>query len=770
MRRPIPRFLVILLLLQLLSGGGWLFGTAAEAASPATVLIDDDYTQAEEGRTASSYGYTLTEPAFGTGDAAIAPGAGGSGKSLHLYVSGGESNSTTKISRSFAPQTGTVTVEMSFLQPGSTMLTSSILNMYSSTGKIAARINTNPSQKAITFVPQSANTTILPYQLNTWYNIKTEINVQSQKINVWVNGVLCLSRVGPVDTGVTDISRIEFVTPVNNGGQYIGYLKVTSAPPAFPPDAPTGLYYVPRDKEIAIWWDSVTSAVYYNVKAKVHAGDPWAVTKYTKNFFPMERTSVKSINGVPLVNGSTYYVAVSQVTRDLNGNYYESPDTVLEAVPNDVIQVPSGDSSVIGSLKVYDAYYAAKWSVNSGIRTGDSPFAEGPYTITRLPAKYGGMDWIRPDIYSQKYADKPQIAVFNVRDRAAVYVAMDQRAVLPAWLTGWTDTGDVIELDGGKYALEIYRKEFTGNSPVTMGLNTAAQPNSGNLGYVVLAERIPVGLQTEPLKTWVNQADLAVTGSVYEAGVTLSVYNNRSLVYSGLLTENRFTTNVQLTPGPNRLEWTASRPGSALADQVTAVVYYDPDAPQLRLAPPPLSVKEAVYTLQGTVNEDAAVTVKNNGRLLYDRVAASVYQPFSFPVNLEEGSNKIEISAADPAGNVSTETHTVVYSFWAGDPDYYDLNGNRLQVLTPSADIVARKEIANTTSQMKEVTVLFVLYDAGHTMADHSAVSAVIPPGETMALSTGFRLPAEVSGYMLKAFIWDNLNEMHPLSGEATLP
>ncbi|UUZ85196.1 hypothetical protein LJK88_17445 [Paenibacillus sp. P26] len=43
---------------------------------------------------------------------------------------------------------------------------------------------------------------------------------------------------------------------------------------------------------------------------------------------------------------------------------------------------------------------------------------------------------------------------------------MDQRAVLPAWLTGWTDTGDVIELDGGKYALEIYRKEFTGNSPL----------------------------------------------------------------------------------------------------------------------------------------------------------------------------------------------------------------------------------------------------------------------------------------------------------------
>jgi hypothetical protein len=189
----------------------------------------------------------------------------------------------------------------------------------------------------------------------------------------------------------------------------------------------------------------------------------------------------------------------------------------------------------------------------------------------------------------------------------------------------------------------------------------------------------------------------------------------------------------------------------------------------LNMAAPPSSVTDSVYTLQGSVNEESQITIKNNGVTLYDSVAASVYQPFSYSIQLSEGNNQIEVSAVDLAGNVSTTDYLVAYTFWAVQPDYYDLSGNRVNALAPSADVIAQKQITNSTSNAKQVELIVVLYDANHTMVDYSSVIADFEAGETRTLKAGLTLPAQVNGYKLKAFIWDSLGGMKPLSGESLL-
>ena len=80
-------------------------------------------------------------------------------------------------------------------------------------------------------------------------------------------------------------------------------------------------------------------------------------------------------------------------------------------------------------------------------------------------------------------------ATFPVRDRASVFVAMDQREAPPAWLSsssGWLDTGDVMQLADTAltYSFKVYEKKFASGETVTMGLNQATDYNANkNAGY-----------------------------------------------------------------------------------------------------------------------------------------------------------------------------------------------------------------------------------------------------------------------------------------------
>ncbi|MGF7031732.1 hypothetical protein J2T17_002646 [Paenibacillus mucilaginosus] len=780
MRPLIQRFLGSMLVLSLLAGSLTLPVASTQAAEPAaaSVLVEDNFTGVPAGTGASSLGYQYTAPASGTGQAETAADPGGTGSVMRLAVKGGTGGSFAELSKTFESQKGTVTFETSLLSASGTQPYLNLIGrdasgtaelfaarLSSSRGKIAFFSTKNgPADSSVAFTP------------GTWYNLKVEANVQTQKVSVWVDGTLIFSRIGIADS-VRSIHKLQLTTSPSDGELYIRKVTVKAAPVTDTPPAPTGLYYVPRNQEIAIFWDAgVTHASQHNIKIKEKPEDPWTVTVYNKtNFLPTERTSIKKVNGTDIVNGRTYIVGVSSVLKDLDGKMYEGPTTVIEATPNDIISLPSPAGSVIGGLQVFDSYYGAKWAVKTGLHPGDAPFAERDYKVTAIPSQYEHLDWIQPSGNSQKVADKAQLAVFTARDAARVYVAMDARATLPAWLSpeaGWSEIGDTIRLEDSTYpyTMKLYRKETAVNAPVTLGLNTVDEVNAGrNIGYLVLAERKPVGLHTAPVAPWSNQRTVTVTGSVYESGVTLSVYNQKSPVAAMVLDGTAFEVDVPLNPGSNELELRAQRPGSLLYDSVTAAVYYDGIAPELQLAELPSSVKTPVVELKGSVNEAASVTVKRAGMPIAGTVTAAAYEPFTLDLPLDEGENRLIVTAEDPAGNKTVRELTVHYTFWAGTPRFINLDGRELKTLSPGMQAAAERSITNTTSKTKQIMLVVILLDSRQRMADYTAAAAEFAPGETKVLRAGFVLPSRTAGYTMKAYIWDGLDGMKPLSEEAVL-
>jgi hypothetical protein len=778
--------------------GGFVFMEKASAESEETVLMDRDFSKVAEGTSASKLDFTPMPLPQGTGTAVVEPDPVTNQKALHLHVEGA-GTSAFKIGKTFTDKlVGYVTSEITFMQPSqgnTTKKDNTLLYLTDSNAQnTSVDVGLSSTRGVTVFVNAAPVDLATSYELDKWYTLKVEHYTYTKKANIYLNGKLITSRRDM--NGAFDVQKIMLGTPKGNGDLYVGSLKVTYKPGSDAPnlDAPKIKYTISKNQEIAVDWEPDAAAWRYKLYVKRNINDtPYLSQSYngSPGKIPLDENSVQNewdytLNkAVKITNGQKYYVGVAAYFKNQKTNVEViSPNIAwIEATPLAVIPVPSEGSNVITNLNVDETYYASAWSVQSGIHVGDMPFAEKAYAITELPPQYGNMDWVRPSGKSQNQNpsnNQSRLASFNVRDNASVYVALDERAAAPTWLTassGWTVTDDKIKLSDGLvgYSLKLYKKDFSANSLVTMGLNPVlADVTSGkNIGYFVLVNRTAVGLTTDPIPSWVNKSQFTVSGSVYEnvysSSVTLSVYQNKSIVYNSKLTENNFKADLSLTPGVNLIEVFATRGTSILSDKVTATIHYDAISPEINIPVPPSTVNNAVYMLQGSLGKDAHLSIKLNGEMIADSVAKAAFEPFSYPLTLLEGNNIIEISSVDAAGNVSSVNYSINYVFWEGQAATYDLNGNQLNAITASKDILAQRQVTNTTSKAKQIMIWFVLYDENHSMIDYSGVMSNFEPGEIKTLSTGFTLPAQVSGYYVKAFIWDNLNGMEPLSDQFLL-
>jgi uncharacterized protein YjdB len=101
--------------------------------------------------------------------------------------------------------------------------------------------------------------------------------------------------------------------------------------------------------------------------------------------------------------------------------------------------------------------------------------------------------------------------------------------------------------------------------------------------------------------------------------------------------------------------------------------------------------------------------------------------------------------------------------------EFTDFAGSPISSLTPSSDIVAQAEVVNLSGEAKEVTLIVALYDSNNTMVNYARVSWNAQASETRQLEAGFKLPPSVTGYKVKAFVWDNLTNMNPISNVEVL-
>jgi len=94
--------------------------------------------------------------------------------------------------------------------------------------------------------------------------------------------------------------------------------------------------------------------------------------------------------------------------------------------------------------------------------------------------------------------------------------------------------------------------------------------------------------------------------------------------------------------------------------------------------------------------------------------------------------------------------------------------------LTAGALLDAGIVVTSQYTYSQEVLFIVALYDDQDRMMNISYVSKVIAAGETDTMHAGFRLPDDVSGHSVKAFLWRGASlrdtTMEPLSGTYTLP
>ncbi|MNC60403.1 hypothetical protein D3C75_1102790 [compost metagenome] len=133
------------------------------------------------------------------------------------------------------------------------------------------------------------------------------------------------------------------------------------------------------------------------------------------------------------------------------------------------------------------------------------------------------------------------------------------------------------------------------------------------------------------------------------------------------------------------------------------------------------------------------------------------------------GLNEIEIKANDTYGNETVIKYAVTYTYRAGSIGFYDTEGQAVTVLEAGREIRIQAEAENYIADTKDVLLFVGLYDGHNNLIKFISTAETLYSGETDTLYARLRLPDDVSGYTLKAFIWDNMTDMQPVSETAEL-
>lgn len=142
------------------------------------------------------------------------------------------------------------------------------------------------------------------------------------------------------------------------------------------------------------------------------------------------------------------------------------------------------DGKLIKTLAVNDTENSGDWSIQQNLQAGDVVYGDRAYKFTQVPQELTGCEWIRTACDSKIYsADE---ASFTAKSDITVYTGLDTRATsIPDWLNSWTSTGKTLVSDNSSVEYNLYRKDFTANSLVTLGTNGAS---ASLVNYVVIVK------------------------------------------------------------------------------------------------------------------------------------------------------------------------------------------------------------------------------------------------------------------------------------------
>jgi pectin methylesterase-like acyl-CoA thioesterase len=208
---------------------------------------------------------------------------------------------------------------------------------------------------------------------------------------------------------------------------------------------------------------------------------------------------------------------------------------------------------------------------------------------------------------------------------------------------------------------------------------------------------------------------------------------------------------------------------SGVVEAVPSAASVLPPVIMMTSAEPSGDVFSALLPLSGSVNKDSILTIRNNGSFIKldgEKTSLSLAKDgvFSTTSILEPGVNEIEIKAVDTYGNTTTKLYTVTYTYKAGHIGFYDTDDLLVTALAPSKELVIKAEVENHIAASKEAVLAVGLYDGHNNLVKLIFTAETLYNGETEMFYAKLKLPEDVSGYTVKAFVWDSVVNMQPLS------
>jgi hypothetical protein len=392
----------------------------------------------------------------------------------------------------------------------------------------------------------------------------------------------------------------------------------------------------------------------------------------------------------PLADGT--YVFRAEV-QDLAGNVSvaEASFELDTVAPTYTIDHPAANEHVNTGRPVFNIRYADELSgidlartriridgvlrtaifvFEDGVATGTLPagetLADGQHTIdVRFYDRAGNLGGAGPQAFivdtvapvaaitapmSGAYLAKPPYALAitftdgSGVDPAAVRITLDGTdRTADFTITTTAATAQLADvLADGSHSVAVFILDWAGNR--------ATAESTFKVDSAVPA----VQLTAPAADAWINTSTVTVSGSVTDASpVSLDVNGLTTLP----ATDGTFTIAVPATEGTFAIKATATD-AAGNSGNAQRSIHVDLAAPVITITSPAANVatNQTSITLAGTVADASDVTLKLNGQPL-----ALTGTAFSTTVQLPvEGTNTFTLTAADPAGNSSTATVSVI--------------------------------------------------------------------------------------------------------------
>lgn len=182
------------------------------------ILVDDNFNKEATG--AQPAGYLIEDKG---GKVSIAPVPSEADKSLFLDDPG---TTNIKISKFFAPQTGIITAQISFMQPQLGTTAKVIRLLEKDTNAAGVHIET-VKPNIIGYKMADGTFTVLDfYKDQTWVNVTIVADIAAQKADVFINGVQKLTQ-APFMTPVANIAGFDSYTPGTSAkGHFVDNVKI----------------------------------------------------------------------------------------------------------------------------------------------------------------------------------------------------------------------------------------------------------------------------------------------------------------------------------------------------------------------------------------------------------------------------------------------------------------------------------------------------------------------------------------------------------------